>query len=126
MNLLLLFAALRRQWINELSIGGLVKDSEGHLEIPLLLLLLCAASIGRKSLLLAIGEPVTLLKTFLGSPNGTKDCILEEFLLKGKAPLCLHNEVDRDVDLKWGLGEILYLKRNENKKSEKYFFIYNA
>ena len=53
------------------------------------------------------GEPGALPKTLLGRPNGAKDCIREEFLLEGKAPLRLHNEVNTHVDFKWGLGEIL-------------------
>ena len=84
-----------------------MENSEGGLEVPPLLLLLPATTIGRRAPLLVQGEPVALLKTLLGCPNGAKDHILKEEVLEGKVPLHLHNEVDRDVDLKWGLREIL-------------------
>ena len=94
---------LGRRWINELGAGRLMENLEGCLEVALLLLLHCHK--GRRSLLLVIGEPVTLLETILCHPNGSEDSILEEFFLEGKAPLGLHNEVNTNADFKWGLGE---------------------
>ena len=100
-----MFAAPGRRRVNKLCIGGLVKDSEGGLKVPLLLLLHHAK--GRRSLVLSPGKPVACPEAFLGSPNGSKDHVLKEFLLEGKAPLRLHNKVNRDVNLKAGLGEVL-------------------
>ena len=66
-----------------------------------------ALLLGRRAAFLAPGEPVALLKTFPGCPNGTKDHIFEEFLLEGKMPLCLYYKVDRDVGLQRGHQKIL-------------------
>ena len=98
---------LGQRQVHELSAGRLMENPEGRLEVPPLLLLLSTAAVGRRSLLLSIGEPVTLLETFLGSPNGTKDHIVEELLLTWHPTPYLCHKVDRDVNLQLGLGEVL-------------------
>ena len=91
--------------INKLTTQA--ENLEGGLKVPPLLLLLPTTTIGRRAPLLTQGEPVALLKAFLGRPNGAKDHILKEEVLEGKAPLCFNYKVNRDVDLQRGLGEIL-------------------
>ena len=100
-----MFATLGRKRINELGARRLVVNLEGRLEVPPLLLFHCPK--GRGAVALPPGEPGALPETLLGRPNGAKDHILKEFILEGKAPLHLHYEVNRNVDLEWGLGEVL-------------------
>ena len=100
-----MLAALGRRQLYKLGARRLMKNPEGRLKVPPLLLFHCPK--GRRAVALPPGEPSALPETILHCPNGSKDSILEEFLLEGKAPLCLHYEVDRNVNLEWGLGEIL-------------------
>ena len=116
-----MFAMLGQKRINKLCIRGLVKDSEGRLEIPLLLLLLGAE--WRRSLILPPGKPVTYLEAFLGSPNGAKDRLFEELLLKRLAAPRFDYKVDRNVDLQRGCQEILKQKNTpKNNRNYKKFF----
>ena len=95
--LLLFLAALGRKRIDELCFRWAVKNPEGRLEVPPLLLLLGAE--WRRSPILPPGKPVACPEALLGSPNGAKDRFLEEFILKRLAAPCFNYEVDRDVDL---------------------------
>ena len=112
-----MFATLG-QWIDKFGTGHLMENLEGRLEIPLLLLLLGAE--WRRSLILPPGKPVAYLEAFLGSPNGAKDRLFEELLLKRLAAPHFCYEVDRDVDFQRSCWEVLkhttHKKRNENKK----------
>ena len=107
-----MFAALGRWQLNKLSIGGLMKDLEGGFKIPLFLLLCCAK--GRRAAVLAPREPGALFKTVLGSPNGTKDGLLKEFILRGRRPLTLTTK-STEMSTSRGVASKYYKIKNKNK-----------
>ena len=92
-----MFAALWWEGVDELCFRRAVKNPEGRLEVPPLLLLLGAE--WRRSPILPPGKPVAYLEAFLGSPNGAKDRLFEELLLERLAAPHFCYKVDRNVDL---------------------------
>ena len=91
-----MFAALRRR-IHKFGAGRLMENPEGRLEVPPLVLLLCAE--GRRSSVLPPGKPVACPEALLGSPNGSKESFFEELVLEWLATPRFDYEVDRNVDL---------------------------
>ena len=109
-----MLAALGRRRLYKLGARRLMKNPEGRLKVPLLLLFHCPK--GRGAVALPPGEPSALPKTILHCPNGSKDSILEEFLLMQHLTPYLSYKVDRDVNLKAGHQE--ELKKLKNKKQK--------
>ena len=116
-----MFFMLGGRRVDKLSIGLLMINFEGGLEVPLLLLLHCDK--GRRSPVLMPGEPVTLLKAFLGSPNGSKTASLKSFSSRGRCPFALTTKSTEMLTCKGVIRKYYNTQKNENKVKN---FFYNT